>query len=59
METVLVAQQAAVQNAIDGLLVSERKLFDSDKSLSKFVESIDDMNEAIDYQALLDKDRFV
>jgi len=56
--TVAVAAQAkAVEAAIQAIAAAERKLFEADKNLNKFVDEIEEVEAAITVQASLDKDR--
>ena len=56
--TVAVAAQAhAVEVAIQAIAAAERKLYEADKNLNKFVDEIEEVEAAITVQAALDKDR--
>ena len=57
LNVALKAQKAITKNAFDAVAIAERKLFDADKNLNQFVDSIEDAEVAVTAQADIDKIR--
>jgi len=57
LNVALQAQKAITKKAFDAVAIAERKLFDTDKNLNQFVDSIDDADVAVATQAEIDKIR--
>lgn len=57
LEVALGVQVKAVEAATKAVAAAERKLFEADKNLSKFVDEIEETEAAIEVQATLDRER--
>lgn len=57
LEAALNAQKQSTQRSFEELQVVEKKLFEADKKLNQFVDTLEDAQEAAAFQAEIDKER--